>query len=216
LAEFPVVEFITIMFAFGIGAISPGPDFAMVLRQSITHGRQTAIFTSLGIASAILIHGTYTVLGLGLIVSQSIFLFSVLKYAGAAYLIWLGIGALRAPAPGEGAIDLSNSDGKTQNGQSPLKAFSIGFLTNLLNPKAVLFFVALFSVLVSAQTPAIWQSLYIVSMAILLFVWFALVSMFFTAPKVRSRFYRMGKWFNRITGVALILLALRLLVTQRE
>jgi len=209
---FPVVEFLTILGAFGIGAISPGPDFAMVLRQSIAHGRSTAIVTSVGIASAILVHGTYTILGLGLIVAQSLIMFTILKFAGAAYLIWLGISALRAPAPKE---DANFIEGKMSN-QSWVKAFSIGFLTNLLNPKAVLFFVALFSVLVSAQTAIIWQGVYIISMAMMLLIWFVLVSMFFTAPKVRAGFYRMGKWFNRVTGVALILLALRLLVSQRQ
>ncbi|VAW21149.1 hypothetical protein MNBD_ALPHA11-400 [hydrothermal vent metagenome] len=209
---FPLVEFLTILGAFGIGAISPGPDFAMVLRQSIAHGRSTAIVTSAGIASAILVHGTYTVLGLGLIVAQSLILFTILKFAGAAYLIWLGISALRAPAPKE----VANIDGEQGAAQSWIKAFSIGFLTNLLNPKAVLFFVALFSVLVSAQTAIIWQGVYIISMALMLLIWFVLVSLFFTAPSIRAGFYRMGKWFNRISGVALILLALRLLVSQRQ
>ncbi len=209
---FPLVEFLTILGAFGIGAISPGPDFAMVLRQSIAHGRSTAIMTSAGIASAILVHGTYTVLGLGLIVAQSLILFTILKFAGAAYLIWLGISALRAPALKE----VANFDSEQEVGQGWFKAFSIGFLTNLLNPKAVLFFVALFSVLVSAQTAIIWQGVYIISMAVMLLIWFVLVSLFFTAPNIRAKFYRMGKWFNRISGLALILLALRLLVSQRQ
>ncbi|MCF6326031.1 MAG: LysE family transporter [Devosiaceae bacterium] len=209
---FPLVEFLTILGAFGIGAISPGPDFAMVLRQSIAHGRSTAIVTSAGIASAILVHGTYTILGLGLIVAQSLIMFTILKFAGAAYLIWLGIAALRAPAPKE-ATNFNEANGA---GQTWLKAFSIGFLTNLLNPKAVLFFVALFSVLVSADTAIIWQGVYIISMALMLLIWFVLVSLFFTEPRIRAGFYRMGKWFNRVTGVALILLALRLLVAQKE
>jgi len=163
--NFPWIEFITILGAFSIGAISPGPDFAMVLRQSISHGRGAAIITSAGIGSAILVHGTYTILGLGLIISQSVFLFSLLKYAGAAYLVWLGIGALRAPAshmPG----DIAKSDRRKM---SPVKAFSIGFLTNLLNPKAALFFLALFTSVVSATTALKWQAIYILVMALVLF-----------------------------------------------
>jgi threonine/homoserine/homoserine lactone efflux protein len=88
---FPWFEFLALMLAFGINAVVPGPDFAMVLRQSIVHGRKTAILTSLGVASAILVHGSYTLLGIGLIVSQSLLLFSILKIAGALYLLWLGI-----------------------------------------------------------------------------------------------------------------------------
>lgn len=204
------VEYLSLMLAFGIGAVAPGPDFAMVLRQSIAHGRQAALFTSAGIASAILVHGAYTLLGIGLIVSQSVLLFNVLKFAGAAYLIWLGIGALRAPAP-------EAPDGLTappRREMGPAKAFGIGFLTNLLNPKAVLFFLSLFTTLVSAATPMASKGFYVASMSVMLLVWFVLVSLFFTTPSVRNGFYRMGQWFNRATGVALIFLAIRVAVSR--
>ena len=200
------------MIAFGIGTVSPGPDFAMVLRQSIVHGRQAAVFTSAGIAAAILVHGTYTILGVGLIVSQSILLFSVLKFVGAAYLIWLGIGAIRAPAP-KPPNDL---DAPAQRTMTPAKAFGIGFLTNLLNPKAVLFFLSLFTTLVSAGTEVQSKGFYVASMSAMVLVWFVLVSLFFTAPKVREGFYRMGRWFNRATGAALIFLAFRVAVSQQN
>jgi RhtB (resistance to homoserine/threonine) family protein len=207
----PWIEYASIMIAFGIGAVSPGPDFAMVLRQSIAHGRAAAIFTSLGIASAILIHGAYTILGIGLIVSQSLLLFSILKFVGAAYLIWLGISALRAPAPR--APD--HLDDPSRRAMPAQKAFAIGFLTNLLNPKAVLFFLSLFTTLVAAVTPLAAKSLYVGSMSLLLFGWFALVSVFFTTPRIRNAFYAMGQWFNRATGIALIFLALRVAISQR-
>lgn len=210
--EFPWVEFLALMVAFGIGAVSPGPDFAMVLRQSIAHGRQAAIATSAGIASAVLVHGAYTLLGVGLVVSQSLLLFSILKYVGAAYLIWLGISALRAPAP-KAPDDL---DAAPRREMGIAKAYGIGFLTNLLNPKAVLFFLSLFTTLVSAATPMATKGFYVGVMSLMLFVWFVLVSLFFTTPKIRGGFYRMGQWFNRATGAALILLAIRVAVTQRD
>ncbi len=200
------------MLAFGIGAISPGPDFAMVLRQPIAHGRGAAMFTSAGIASAIFVHGAYTVLGIGLVVGQSLLLFSVLKYVGAAYLLWLGISALRAPAP-KAPDDL---DAAPHRHMSAFKAFSIGFLTNLLNPKAVLFFLALFTSLVSASTSVAAKGFYVISMAVMLCAWFLLVSVFFTTPTVRGAFYRMGQWFNRATGAALIFLAIRVAFTRQH
>lgn len=209
---FPLVEYLSLMAVFGIGAISPGPDFAMVLRQSIAHGREAAIFTSAGIASAILVHGTYTLLGIGLLVSQSLLLFSLLKLVGAAYLIWLGIGALRAPAPK--APD--NLDAPSRRDMPPMKAYRIGFLTNLLNPKAVLFFLSLFTTLVSAHTALSAKAFYVGSMSVMLFCWFALVSVFFTTPRIRNGFYRMGQWFNRATGIALIFLALRVALARQE
>ncbi len=208
---FPFIEFFTIVGAFGFGAISPGPDFAMVLRQSIVHGRGAAIFTSAGIAAAIVVHGAYTLLGLGLIISQSLFLFSLLKWAGAGYLVWLGVSALRAPPPKLPADIAQSSRERPSRGG----AFAVGFFTNLLNPKVALFFLALFTTLVSADTPLVFKTIYIGAMAVLLFIWFSLVSFVFTTAKVQESFYRTGVWFNRVTGVALILLALRLAVTQK-
>lgn len=213
--SFPLLEFATLMATFTVAAISPGPDFAMVVRQSIVHGRKTAIYTSAGIASAILVHGTYTILGIGLIVTQSLLLFSILKFAGAAYLLWLGISAIRAPAPKPPAA-LAGLETASLPDIAPHRAFVIGLLTNLLNPKAMLFFLSLFTTLVSAHTAVSIKTLYVGAMSLILFVWFALVSLFFTTPAVRAGFYRLGQWFNRITGAALIFLAIRVAVTQRN
>ncbi|MBU1176494.1 MAG: LysE family transporter [Alphaproteobacteria bacterium] len=212
--SFPFFEFATLMATFSVAAISPGPDFAMVVRQSIVHGRRTAILTSAGIASAILVHGTYTILGIGLVVTQSLLLFNLLKLAGAAYLLWLGISAIRAPAPKAPAALAAASPAQPEIGAA--RAFVIGFLTNLLNPKAMLFFLSLFTTLVDAHTAVVVKSAYVGAMSAILFVWFALVSLFFTTPSVRAGFYRMGQWFNRVTGAALIFLAIRVAVTQRN
>ena len=209
---FPYVEYGALMLAFGIGAVSPGPDFAMVLRQSIAHGRHAAIMTSAGIASAIFVHGAYTVLGIGLLVAQSIVLFNVLKVLGTLYLLWLGISALRAPAP-SAPDDL---DAPARRVMGARKAFAIGFLTNMSNPKAVLFFLSLFTTIVSAHTALGLKGAYVASMSVMLFCWFALVSVFFTTPRIRAGFYKMGQWFNRATGVALIFLAIRVAVATKE
>lgn len=210
MTAFPWVEFVTLMVAFGVSAIIPGADFAMVLRQSIAHGRRSALLTSAGIASAILVHGAYTIFGLGLIISQSLLAFTIIKIAGAAYLVWLGISALRADPPRQPDV----TDALPRDEMRPATAFVLGFLTNLLNPKAVLFFVALFTTLVSATTPVAIQAGYVVSMSIELFVWFALVSTFFALPKVRAGFFRLGRWFNRITGLTFIALAVRVAVAR--
>jgi len=207
---FAWLEYSAVMLAFAIGAISPGPDFAVVLRHSIAHGRQAAIITSAGIATAILIHGTYTVFGLGLVVAQSPELFTVLKFAGAAYLIWLGLTALRAPPPQPPA----GLGGEARQTISARRAYVTGFLTNLLNPKAMVFFVSLFTSLVAATTPTAFKGLYVASMSVMLFCWFALVAVFFTTPRVRERFFAMGQWFNRATGTVLIILAVTFAVTR--
>lgn len=208
---FPWLEFAGLMLAFAINAVIPGADFAMVLRQSIAHGRRAAIFTSAGIATSILVHGSYTLLGLGVIVGNSLMLFNILKWAGAAYLVWLAISALRSPPPQPPeASDLAGAR------RGDFAAFALGFLTNLLNPKAVLFFLALFTTLVSVRTGNDIKVIYVLSMSIMLFAWFALVSVFFTTASVRQGFFRFGRWFNRVTGITFILLAVRVALAQQH
>jgi RhtB (resistance to homoserine/threonine) family protein len=208
---FPWLEFAALMLAFGINAVIPGADFAMVLRQSIAHGRRAALFTSAGIATSILVHGSYTLLGIGVIVGQSLMAFNIIKWVGAAYLVWLAIAALRSPAPQPPAeSDLAGAR------RGDFAAFALGFLTNLLNPKAVLFFLALFTSLVSAHTGGDIKVFYVACMSIMLFAWFALVSVFFTTPSVRQGFFRFGRWFNRVTGITFIVLAVRVALAQQH
>jgi RhtB (resistance to homoserine/threonine) family protein len=209
--EFPWLEFAGLMLAFGINAIMPGADFAMVLRQSVVHGRRAALMTSAGIATAILVHGSYTLLGVGVIVGQSLLLFNILKWAGAAYLVWLAISALRSPPP-----QMPEVGGDTPVRKGDMSAFALGFLTNLLNPKAVLFFLALFTSLVSVRTGGDAKVIYVGAMSLMLFAWFALVSVFFTTPSVRQGFFRAGRWFNRVTGITFLALAVRVALAQQR
>lgn len=205
-------EFLGLMAVFSIMIVSPGADFAIVVRQSIVHGRRSAIMTSFGIGSSLLFHISYTILGLGLLVSKSLLLFSMLKWAGAAYLVYLGIKALRAPAmeaPAEIVKD-ATEEKQISDGRS----FMMGFVTNALNPKPVLFFLSLFSALVSHETPALVQASYGVFMAIALIAWFVAVSTFFTIQSVRDRFVSWGRWFNRITGMVFIGLGIKLATSQ--
>src|SRR5690606_11474360 len=144
-------EFLLVASAHLLAVASPGPDFALVLRQSITHGRATAIRTSLGIGTGILFHVTYSVLGLALLIRGSEAVFAAVKYAGAAYLIWIGAKALLTrPYP-------ATSPAGAGSDRPKRGAFVTGLLVNVLNPKAVLFFVALFSVGVDPVTPLIVQ-----------------------------------------------------------
>lgn len=204
-------ELLGLMAVFSIMIVSPGADFALVVRQSVVHGRRSAIITSFGIGASLLFHISYTVLGLGLIVSKSLYLFSMLKWAGAAYLFYLGVRALRAPAPEAPANIVADQATKQL---SALRCFLMGFVTNALNPKAVLFFLSLFSALVSHETPILIQAGYGVVMSTALISWFVAVSIFFTMQSVRERFVAWGRWFNRVTGFVFIGLGIKLATSQ--
>ncbi|MGO4447932.1 LysE family transporter [Phyllobacterium sp. TAF24] len=203
-------EFLGLMAVFSIMIVSPGADFAIVVRQSIVHGRRSAIMTSFGIGASLLFHISYTILGLGLLVSKSLFLFGMLKWAGAAYLFYLGVKALRAPGMEAPAIVAGEKDKNI----SDWRCFLMGFVTNALNPKPVLFFLSLFSALVSHETPALVQATYGLFMAIALIAWFVAVSTFFTMQSVRDRFVSWGRWFNRVTGLVFIGLGIKLATQQ--
>jgi RhtB (resistance to homoserine/threonine) family protein len=186
----------------------------MVLRQSITFGRRPAIWTSIGIGTGIFLHVAYSILGIGLLVRSSVLAFNILKWLGAIYLAWIGQKALRArpfvnsAAAADATLAQAMPDRRA--------AFVTGFLTNALNPKATLFFVSLFSVVINPRTPVVVQGVYGVWMALATMGWFTLVSLFFSQERVRAAFLRCGHWFERAMGVILLALGLRLaLATAR-
>lgn len=207
-------EFLTVAGAHLLAVASPGPDFAIVLKQSLRHGRRVAVWTSVGIASGIFLHVAYSLLGIGLLIKSSPLAFTGLKFAGAAYLAWVGLQALRARAPAAPApTGLNAGDGTTANATdtpSQRAAWTTGFLTNALNPKATLFFVALFSVVIDPHTPRIVQAIYGGWMAVATGLWFTAVSYFFTRGNVRRVFLSHGHWIDRGMGVVLLAFAVRL------
>lgn len=132
-----LTQFFTIGLLMLFCAMLPGPDFALVTKNSLLHSRRSGLFTSLGIGSAVLVHITYCALGLAIVISNSLLLFNFIKYIGAAYLIYLGITSLLSKQPEK----LTASNKKIQKSTlSNLLSFRQGFLCNLLNPKATLFF----------------------------------------------------------------------------
>ena len=130
-----------------LAVASPGPDFAVMLRQALCQTRRNALLSAIGIGGGILVHVCYSLLGIGLLIQQSIVLFNVLKVLGALYLAWIAVQCLRARA---GGIHVEQDP---TGGQSGIAALRLGFLTNALNPKATLFFVSLFSVVISPGNP---------------------------------------------------------------
>ncbi|AMQ89557.1 LysE family translocator [Marinobacter sp. LQ44] len=201
------LEFLTVALVHLLAVASPGPDFAIMLRQALTQSRRNALLSAGGIGLGILLHVGYSLLGIGLIIQQSIMLFTVLKVVGALYLLWIAWHCLRAKP---GGVHVEAKGSKVQTGWG---AFRLGFLTNALNPKATLFFVSLFSVVINPGTPLLLQAGYGLYMALATGLWFAMVAVFFTQPRVRRGFSRFGHWLDRLMGGILVLLAGQLLLS---
>ncbi len=204
-------EFLLIASAHLLAVASPGPDFAIVMRQSLIFGRRPAIVTSIGIGLAIFVHVAIALIGVGALIKSTPWLFTSIKIAGALYLGYIGLQAIRAKKP---AQDAPKTDKKAHELMPLTKAFRQGFVTNVLNPKATLFFFSLFTSLISASTPIKIQLVYGVWMAFATAAWFVSLSFLLSHKKVRGFFADYGYWIDRILGAFLIGLALVLLFAK--
>lgn len=202
-------EFLALFGVFVLAAIAPGADFASVVRESISFGRRAGIVCAVGVGSAIMVHVAYTVTGVGLIIAQSVVIFTLVKWCGAGYLAYLGIRSLMA-SNGPSSRDNEIFVVPAQHERSATKSYTVGFLTNLLNPKATLFFVSLFATIISRETPVATQFAYGAALSIFLALWFTVVAVFFTTRSMRAAFERMGHWINRVTGLVFIALGVRI------
>lgn len=188
-----------------IGLVSPGPDFAIVVRNSLIHSRGLALLTALGIACGIMAHVTYILMGLGAVVAQTEWLLMTLKVGGAGYLSYLGICGLKSSTSSKNMpqepLDLK---------LSPLGALRSGFFTNALNPKAMLFILSLLSLNVNEQTPKAILVYYAAMIFITTLGWFTIVALCFSNERARIFFRSYRHWIDRITGAFLLLMALKL------
>lgn len=203
-------EFLTIAGVHLLAVASPGPDFAIVLKHSISYGRRIAMITSVGVGAAILLHVTYSLLGIGLLLKTNPLVYTIFSYVAAAYLVYIAIGALKSKAPDTTAPVSANV---IQSSISDKKAFAVGFLTNGLNPKATLFFLSVFAVAVSADTPSNVKLVYGLYLAVATGVWFCFLSYLLSTRKVRAFIRQYSHWFDRIMGGVLLLLAAKLVMT---
>jgi RhtB (resistance to homoserine/threonine) family protein len=208
-----LTQFITVAVVHFLAVASPGPDFAMVTRNSLMYTRKVGLYTSLGIALGVLVHVGYSLLGLGLLISQSILLFNAIKFVGAGYLIYIGIKSLRASRPVEDSQNVIKKEGKVITFQ---KSVWIGFLTCVLNPKATLFFLALFTQVIDLSTPKTIQFLYGIEMMIITFIWFTFVSVVFSNSLIKSRVGKVQHYIERVTGAVLIALGIKVAFSHRN
>jgi RhtB (resistance to homoserine/threonine) family protein len=193
-----------------VAVISPGPDFALVLRNSLVHSRRAAILSALGIALGVGVHLTYILAGLGALIARSVWLFTMIKVLGCGYLMYIGVMGLQArqaPTPIE-EEPLVSAD------ISMRKALIMGFLTNALNPKAILFFLSVFTVAMHADVPWSIRILGGLEVVLITLIWFIIVAIGFSHKNVRVWFAEIKHWVERVTGICLIILGLKLLFTK--
>jgi RhtB (resistance to homoserine/threonine) family protein len=203
-----LLSFLTVASLQFLAMISPGPDFALVTRNALLYPRHEAIYTGLGIALGALVHMSYCVFGLAFVISHSLFIFDILKYLGATYLIYIGLKSWFAKTL------LAKNGEDISNQASTLSILNIvrqGFLCNLLNPKACLFFIGLFTLVIKPNTPLWQQSIYVLWMTLATLAWFSFVTCFITRPTTRYALQKIQPMVVKILGVLLIFMGVGLL-----
>lgn len=186
-----------------MGAMSPGPSLALVLRHTLGGGRlpgiTAAVFHALGVG----VYALLTVWGLGTLIAQNPQIFRVITWLGAAYLAWLGLQAFRA---GKGGA-LSPSTIATTSRQAAKEAV----LVAMGNPKLIIFFVALLSQFVTPDMSVLSKAIIVATAMIIDGGWYVLVAVGLSHSSILPWLQRHAHWINRITGGLLIALALRVL-----
>lgn len=201
--------------------ILPGPDFALIAKISLMNGRPQGQAAAVGVALGICVHTTAAMLGISAIIAQSVLWFSILKYVGAAYLVWLGIHALRSgQAVSAAVVKTARQDDAPRSVQRLtlrqwMHFFGQGFLTNALNPKAVLIFLTFLPQFMDPHAPLAPQFLTLGSiMSGLCLFWY--VPLAYMLGRIRHIFEnsRFQKWMQRCTGLVFIAFGLKLATAQ--
>jgi threonine/homoserine/homoserine lactone efflux protein len=188
--------------------LSPGPDMVIVLRNTFLHGRRAGLETSLGVLAGNLVPISYCVLGIGWLISQSILAFTILKYAGAAYLIWLGILSFRS---GSMTLDPDMSAGRRRH----TGWFLQGFFSNVLNPKGTLFYLGVFTLVITPDTSTNTMLILVFSMLLISAAFWLFFVYTLERPLIRGILERSQQTVNRLFGVLLVFLGLRVALMER-
>lgn len=204
--------FITITLIHLLAAASPGPDFALVSRQALLQGRRAGLFVSIGIALGLSIHIAYSAAGLATIIAHSTMWMTAIKLIGGTYLLYLGFQGIRAKAQSGNISD----EPAVITANSAHHLVWKGFLCNALNPKAPIYFLSLFTIVLSPNLPISTLAIYGAWIMILQLFWFSLITLFFSQPVIRSRFLAVSHRIDRLFGVAMMGLGLKVLLSNTD
>ncbi|MGF1749177.1 MULTISPECIES: LysE family translocator [Vibrio] len=189
-----------------LGAMSPGPSLAIVAKHSLAGGRINGLVAAWAHAMGIGVYAFITLIGLALVLQQSPMLFKVISLGGAAYLAYLGVNALRSK--GGVAAKLESGEQATL-----IQSAREGFLISILNPKIALFFIALFSQFVALGNSVSNQAIIIATPLVLDGLWYSFITLLLSNPRVVDTLRSKAVLIDRLSGVVLILLSIRVVLT---
>jgi RhtB (resistance to homoserine/threonine) family protein len=192
-----------------LAAASPGPDFVFVSQQTLAGGRRTGLLCSLGIALGLSVHIGYSAFGLATLIAHSADLLWWVKILGGSYLIYLGLRGLRAKALAGSRVPVVQGAPR-----SALRTVGAGFLCNALNPKAPIYFLSLFTLVLSPDMPLFQLAIFGLWIMFIQLAWFSFVVLVLSIPSINSQFQRAGHWIDRVLGGAMVLLGIKVLLSK--
>ncbi|WP_299495389.1 LysE family translocator [uncultured Shewanella sp.] len=198
----------TLAVIHSLALMSPGPDFALTVKIATQQTRQVALTTALGISVGILILTSLSLTGVSLVIHSSLILYTLIQLIGASYLAWIGTHALKAVFTHFHATSSDHDKRPSCKPLSPFQGFRQGLLTNLLNPKALIFFITLFSTLITPSINIGTQLASVVLLFLLSLLWFSLLSLFLSKPHIQTTLQRITPFINLATGIIFIAIAL--------
>jgi threonine/homoserine/homoserine lactone efflux protein len=203
----PQLALLSILGTIAIGAISPGPSFVVVVRASAALSRRDGLASALGMGVGGLIFASLALAGLQALLMQVSWLYLVLKVAGGAYLVYLGIMIWRGAR-----TPLATSNGAQPAGRGWRKSFAVGLATQLSNPKTAIWYASVFAAFLPSPAPdwMLW------TLPPLLFCleagWYAIVALAFSAARPRAIYLGAKLWIDRVAGGVVGLLGGRLVL----
>ncbi len=198
-------DLLTFAFIQLLGAMSPGQDSLLVMKNSITGSRKTGVFTAIGVSTALLIHLIYINLGFSIFITRYKNVLLVIQYLGATYLCYLGIKALLNKEKSD-AIEIKNK-------KNAFLAFKEGFVCNLLNPKAIFFLLGILSMTLKENT-SIFTKLFIGGEVIIIpLIWFTILSILINIQAIKNYMTKFQNVIIKVMGVVLIAFAIKLFFT---
>lgn len=200
-------QFITFLIAITLLTISPGVDTLLVMRNTARGGWKDGLVTSLGICSGLFVHAAVSAVGISVILLQSAWAFNALKFAGALYLIWLGIQSIRNLK----ALPMDQVRGVGVRTTSWIRSIREGLLSNVLNPKTIVFYMAFLPQFISPTQSPMVQSLFMAGIHFVIgLVWLGILTVVVCRLKSFGASSGIEKWVQGVTGGVMILLGIKL------
>lgn len=190
-----------------LAAMSPGPDFVLVTKESLTQGKKAGLLCALGISLGLSVHIIYSAFGLATVIAHSTNILFIIKIIGGSYLIYLGYKSLTSKYENV-TCKLNNSN------RTSLNIIKTGVLCNVLNPKAPLYFVSLFTIVLSPNLPIYQLMIYGIWIMFIQFFWFGMVALTLSSNKIQKRFLAFNRYINYILGGAMIALGVKVLSSK--